>query len=188
MVNFSDTGSHYPACADERMLITKSPLPSNTIALMSETTDSPDPAPLKQVANDLLAGATTGTLATLSDKHDGFPFASVAPYALLEGSRPLFLFSSLSVHNRNLRRNSNATLLVTEQAVGNLAAGRVSVMGTVEPVAESAVDQARETYLAAHPEAKQWISFHDFTLFQMSVIDSYVVAGFGNMGWVNDLA
>src|ERR1700741_1118853 len=68
----------------------------------------------------------TGTLATLSRKHPGHPFASVMPYALDAQGRPLLLISSMAMHTQNLAGDGRASLLVTQPgATGDpLASGR----------------------------------------------------------------
>jgi len=56
----------------------------------------------------------TGSLATLSRRHPGHPFASVMPYALDADGRPLFLISSMAMHTQNLEADARASLLVTQ--------------------------------------------------------------------------
>ena len=136
---------------------------------------------LHKIAYQLIEQRKSGVLATISVKQAGFPFASQAPFTLLERS-PLFLFSDLSVHSKNLRSSDEATLLV--QAGDDMQGSRVSFMGHVKRIEETLVDHARARYLADHPDAAQWISFGDFRFYAMSVIDIYVVAGFGKAGWV----
>src|SRR5438552_18331170 len=73
-----------------------------------------------------------GTLATLSRRHPGHPFASIMPYALDAEGRPLFLISSMAMHTQNLEADWRASLLVTQPgaaAADPLAAGRVALMG-----------------------------------------------------------
>src|SRR5207244_10829402 len=59
-----------------------------------------------------------GTLATLSRRHPGHPFASVMPYALAGTGRPLFLLSSMAMHTQNLQADPRASLLVTQPGLG----------------------------------------------------------------------
>lgn len=144
---------------------------------------------LEKTRLQLLQQNQQGSLATLSDKHPSFPFVSVAPYALIEADIPVFLFSSLSVHSRNLRRDSHASLLVSESSSdSNLSEGRVTLIGKVlpvEPEEKSRREEAASQYLKAHPASAQWMSFGDFAFYRMEIIDSYIVAGFGTMGWVS---
>src|SRR2546426_6198556 len=72
----------------------------------------------------------TGTLATLSRRYPGHPFASVMPYALDGRGRPLFLISTMAMHTQNLEADRRASLLVMQEVAGDpLAAGRVTLMG-----------------------------------------------------------
>ncbi|PYO20868.1 MAG: hypothetical protein DMD88_10385, partial [Candidatus Rokuibacteriota bacterium] len=78
-----------------------------------------------------------GTLATLSRRHPGHPFASVMPYALDGAGRPLFLISSMAMHTQNLQADPRASLLVTQPGLGPerqesgdpLARARLTLMG-----------------------------------------------------------
>src|SRR5919204_6670629 len=94
----------------------------------------------------------TGSLATLSRKHPGHPFASVMPYALDARGRPLFLISAMAMHTQNLESDARASLLVTqpEWSGDPLAAGRVTVMGTAERLRGDEMTAARDAYLARH--------------------------------------
>lgn len=151
------------------------------------------PEPKTELADTavlLLSGNDTGALATVSVKHEGFPFASQAPYAVIENAAtpsaklgvPIFLFSDLSVHSKNLRKNSKATLLI--QAGDSMQQSRVSLMGNIGPLGDDSIEEARQSYLAKHPNAAQWMSFGDFKFYAMSIVDCYVVAGFGKAGWI----
>ena len=151
--------------------------------------DRPSEDSLSAVAWALLKGNTTGTLATFSSKHAGFPFASVTTFSVSPTGDLNFFFSSMARHSKNLRSNPNASLLVTAAAGSNqdsaLASGRVSVIGRVKPIDAAELESVARSYLTANPEAKQWATFGDFEFFKMDVVDVYVVAGFGAMGWVD---
>jgi putative heme iron utilization protein len=128
-----------------------------------------------------------GSLATLSLRHPGHPFASVMPYAVDAAGRPLFLISSMAMHTHNLGADPRASLLVI-QAGGSedpLAAGRVTLMGEVRPVPAPEVPQARAAYLARHEKAKFWVDFDDFAFWRLDLGDVYFVGGFAAMDWVD---
>ncbi len=145
---------------------------------------------LTEQANLLLNQSSSGSLATHSLKHPGFPFASLVQYATSENGDPILLLSSMATHNRNIQLNNHASLLITANPNGSesnsdLSAGRLTLIGTVEPILDDQLLAAGETYLSKHPEAQQWISFDDFQLNQLTIFDAYLVAGFGSMGWVS---
>ena len=137
-------------------------------------------------ARTLLYQGRTGTLATLSRRHPGHPFASIMPYALDETGRPLFLISSMAMHTQNLGGDARASLLVTQPgAAGDpLASGRVTLMGRAVRLAGDEIAAARSAYLAAHANASYWVDFEDFSFWRLDVDDVYFVGGFAAMGWV----
>lgn len=140
---------------------------------------------LLKTAHQLLTTQKFGTLATQSLKQPGYPYCSVMPYAVSPTGAPIFLISSLATHTRNLNSNPNASILVTEPSPTPLRVGRVTLLGKVEQVDDSELELAKVLYKKAHPDAQQWGGFHDFRFYQLNVIDVYVVAGFGSMGWRN---
>lgn len=146
----------------------------------------PEPTFAERVRT-ILCQARTGTLATVSKKHPGHPFASLMPYALDEGGRPLLLISALAVHTQNLKADARASLFVTQPGTPwePLAAGRVTLMGAAGPVPEPEVVAARAAYLARQENAAHWADFGDFAFWRLEVSDVYFVGGFGAMGWVD---
>jgi putative heme iron utilization protein len=128
----------------------------------------------------------TGTLATLSRRHPGHPFASVMPYALDDAGRPLLLISSMAMHTQNLEADARASLLVTQPDwTGDpLAAGRLTLMGEARRVPDPDAAAARERYLARHERARYWADFEDFGLWRLDLADLYFVGGFAAMDWV----
>src|SRR5262245_56663699 len=110
-------------------------------------------------ARTLVHQGRTGTLATLSRRHPGHPFASIMPYALDADGRPLFLISSMAMHTQNLAGDGRASLLVTQPgATGDpLASGRVTLMGRAERLDRNAAGDVRAAYLAAHANAVYWV-------------------------------
>jgi heme oxygenase (biliverdin-IX-beta and delta-forming) len=137
-------------------------------------------------ARTLVHQGRTGTLATLSRRHPGHPFASIMPYALDAEGRPLFLISSMAMHTQNLGEDARASLLVTQPGVAGdpLASGRVTLMGRAQRLTGDDVAAARSAYLAAHANAAYWVDFEDFSFWRLDVDDVYFVGGFAAMGWV----
>ncbi len=134
-----------------------------------------------------------GTLATLSRRHPGHPFASVMPYALDGAGRPLFLISSMAMHTQNLQADPRASLLVTQPGLGPelqesgdpLARARLTLMGEARVVPPGEASAARAAYLTRHAQAKHWVDFEDFAFWRFEVVDLYFVGGFAAMDWVS---
>jgi heme iron utilization protein len=127
-----------------------------------------------------------GTLATLSRRHPGHPFASVMPYALDDAGRPLFLISTMAMHTQNLEADPRASLLVTQPGWDGdpLAAGRLTLMGDARRVPAADAAAARDRYLARHERARYWVDFEDFGFWRLEITDLYFVGGFAAMDWV----
>lgn len=151
----------------------------------ADTPSVPEPT-FAERARTLAYLGRTGTLATLSRRHPGHPFASVMPYALDDAGRPLMLISSMAMHTQNLEHDARASLLVTQPGWSGdpLAAGRLTLMGHARRVAEADVAAARERYLARHERARHWVDFDDFALWRLDLADLYFVGGFAAMDWV----
>lgn len=152
-----------------------------------------DPSPVPEPshaerARTLLARTGEGTLATRSRRRPGFPFASLMPFALDTEGHPLILVSGLAVHTQNLKKDDRASLLVREPQSEDrdaLGLARVTLMGRTPEVPDGAVEEARGRYLSAHPNARYWVDYPDFSFRRMEVEEVYYVGGFGVMGWVS---
>ena len=147
---------------------------------------APAPSPAERAATLVHLGRT-GTLATLSRRHAGHPFASVMPYALDEARRPLFLISSMAMHTQNLESDARASLLVAGPGAAEdpLAAGRVTLIGDARRVPDAEIACARERYLARQSRAAAWVDYGDFAFWRLEVLDVYWVGGFAAMGWID---
>jgi putative heme iron utilization protein len=137
-------------------------------------------------ARTLVYLSRIASLSTLSRKQPGFPFGSVMPYGLDDHGRPIFLVSTMAMHTQNLQADPRASLLITQEASDGepLGASRITLVGSVLPVPDTEVAEARELYLARHANSKYWVDFEDFSFYRMHVVDVYYVGGFGVMGWV----
>jgi len=128
----------------------------------------------------------TGSLATLSRRHPGHPFASVMPYALDAGGCPILLISAMAMHTQNLEADARASLLIAQPGwTGDpLAAARLTLMGAARRVPEAEAPTARAAYLERHERARYWADFEDFSFWRLEIADLYFVGGFAAMDWV----
>lgn len=151
----------------------------------SDAPSVPEPT-FAERARTLVHLGRDGTLATLSRKHPGHPFASIMPYALDGDGQPIFLISAMAMHTQNLESDARASLLVTQPgAAGDpLASGRVTLMGRAHRLGGDERDGVRPIYLGAHPNAAYWVDFEDFSFWRLVLDDVYFVGGFAAMGWV----
>ncbi len=151
----------------------------------SDAPPVPEPSYAER-ARTLVHLGRAGTLATLSRRHPGHPFASIMPYAVDERGNPLVLISTMAMHTQNLQSDARASLLVAQPdwAGDPLAAGRVTLMGEARPLPAGERAAARTTYLAVHENARYWVDFDDFAFWRLDVSDVYFVGGFAAMDWV----
>jgi putative heme iron utilization protein len=138
-------------------------------------------------ARALVESRGFGILCTQSAKMPGYPFGSLSPYATSPDGWPIFLFSRLAVHTKNIGVDPKGALLVFDPAAeaDALNSARVNLVGRIQALAEPDVPACRDRYLAVHPEAAQWVGFGDFGFYRLEMVDIYYVGGFGVMGWVD---
>ena len=141
---------------------------------------------MTQTLRELLAAERNGVLATLSARRDGWPFASVTPFALSSAGDPLLLLSELAEHTRNIRNDPRASLLVQDGAsVADPQSGaRVTLLGVVEALPSQERSVAETAYVTRHPQAAEYLTLADFHLFVLRVSEARLIAGFGDMGWI----
>src|SRR5664279_1305559 len=138
-----------------------------------------DFAPL-ETAKSLLRVIRAGTLATL-DRNSGHPFASLVNVATDVDGAPLILVSRLATHTANLENDGRASLLLAETGKGDaLAHPRLTVLGTMAPVARDSVDapRIRRRFLARHPKSELYADFGDFAFWRMAVVSAHLNGGF----------
>lgn len=133
----------------------------------------------------LLQRERHGVLSTLHHQFAATPFGSLAPYALTAEYEPVFLFSQIAEHTKNLAAQPRASLLVQDAAHGGnpLAHARVTLLGTAEAPGGAERAALLAAYLARFPEAASYASAHDFHPFVLRVERVRWIAGFGAMGW-----
>jgi hypothetical protein len=139
-----------------------------------------------RLARELMARQRVGVLATVSARHGGAPFTSLAPFAVSARGEPLLLLSALAQHTRNLDADPRASLFVHDPAAAAddpRTAPRLSVYGRVRRVAAADEPDARARYLARHPEGRGLLAL-DFALFELVVEEAQLVGGFAAAGWI----
>lgn len=140
-------------------------------------------AELAREARRFLYQCPFGILSTISVAMPGYPFGSVAPYALDPDGRPLILISDLAQHTINIKRDPRVSLLVLDTEVTDpLPEARLTWIGEAEPATEDA--EAAAYYLARHPQAALYFQSHDFTLYRIACRRVRYIGGFGIITWI----
>ena len=146
---------------------------------------------LARRARTLLHNQHQGVLSTISLHRAGYPYGSLTPYALSRAGAPLILISALAAHTQNLIADPRASLFVAADAgpAGDpQAETRISVLGRFARVAPGDEADARARYAARLPRAAANSQTRDFQIWEMSVEEVRLVAGFGQIGWLDGAA
>lgn len=160
---------------------------------LSEGGDGPSGPPVAEPTHaervrTLVSGTNRGFLSTLCQDPAGYPFGSVATYALDERGRPLLFVSTMAEHTRNAKADARASLLAAEdvpEGSDPLAVGRATLIGDLTEVTGDERDPVRDTYLAANPASSYYIDFGDFGFWRLEVQSIRYVGGYGRMSWVD---
>ena len=129
----------------------------------------------------LIEGQQIASLGTL---HDGDPFVSMVPFAVLpEGAGLVIHVSALASHTKDMLANSAVSLMVTaeaEEGVPAQARARVTIQGDAVQIPEDAPIHAiaKRIYLARFPQSAQTFELGDFALFAIRPKMARYVGGF----------
>jgi len=151
------------------------------------TPPAPEPSHAER-CRTLVAGSNRGALSTLAADPAGYPYGSVASFALDDRGNPLFLISLMAEHTQNAIRDPRGSLLVTEpvpEGAEPLASGRVTVLGPLTEVVDTERAAVRDRYLEANPTSAYYIDFGDFAFYRLDVLSIRYVGGYGRMSWVD---
>ena len=164
------------------------------MALMAPSDPTPPAAThapdLATRARDLLRRERQAVLSTLSVHRPGYPYGSLTPYALSRRGAPLILISALAAHTTNLSADPRASLFLgsSEEDGDPQAGSRISVLGRFARVAADEEPDARARYTARLPRAAANSQSNDFRLWEMTVEEVRLVAGFGQIAWLDGAA
>lgn len=146
-------------------------------------------------ARSLVAYSTGyATLATNSAALEGYPSAALVGYALDAAGLPVFCFSAMSTHTKDLvaaertcTEGGKAALCVTANGFKGAADGRVTLIGDVKRVSaeQAEADGLPALYRSKHPNAF-WADFGDFSYFRMHNLKAVnYVGGFARAGSIS---
>ena len=134
-----------------------------------------------QSLRQLLRGQQVASLGTL---HDGAPYVSMVPFALLpDASAFVIHVSQLSSHTNDMLDSPRVSLLVvTADTAGTpaQALARVTVQGQAAhyPASTPGYSVAQEAYLSRFPGAVNTFALSDFALFAIRPLSLRFIAGF----------
>ncbi|XP_031499344.1 uncharacterized protein LOC116263734 isoform X2 [Nymphaea colorata] len=146
------------------------------------------PRPALAVRN-LMEQARFAHLCTLMSRmhhqREGYPFGSLVDFASDSMGHPIFSFSPLAIHTRNLLVDPRCTLVVQAPGWSGLSNARVTIFGDVYPLPADKQEWAHQHYTAKHYQgaSQQWGNLYYYRM--ESISDIYFIGGFGTVAWVD---
>lgn len=136
------------------------------------------------IARRLLNHQSVGVLSTHSIDVEGYPFGSIAPYALNYESEPVILISDLAQHTHNIKKNNKVSLTVFDQCTDDAQSNaRLTWIGDAELI-DPAVTEVRDRYLRYFPSAESYFQTHDFSFYRIRLRRARFIGGFGQIFWI----
>ena len=137
-----------------------------------------------RTARQLLYHQSVGVLSTHSIDVEGYPFGSIAPYALNHDGEPIILISDIAQHTRNIKRNNKVSLTVFDPRADDPQAGsRLTWIGDAESI-DSSDAGSRDRYLRYFPSAESYFQAHDFSFYRIRLRRARFIGGFGEIYWI----
>ncbi|MGH9886633.1 MAG: HugZ family protein [bacterium] len=137
-----------------------------------------------------LLSASIATLSTIAAEREvaGWPFGSLAPYALRADGTPVILLSEIAQHTKNLRRDPRLSVFVCDPrpAGDPQASWRVTILGRARPLErdEPGLEEIQARYRERVPNAPSYLGTHDFTYFALEPVRVRAIGGFGAIRWL----
>ncbi|PIN23874.1 Cellular repressor of transcription [Handroanthus impetiginosus] len=124
-------------------------------------------------------------MSRMHHRREGYPFGSLVDFAPDHMGHPIFSFSPLAIHTRNLLADPRCTLVVQIPGWSGLSNARVTIFGDVHPLPEEQQEWAHKLYIAKHQQgpSQQWGNFYYFRM--QNISDIYFIGGFGTVAWVD---
>ncbi|XP_051148061.1 uncharacterized protein LOC127263130 isoform X2 [Andrographis paniculata] len=124
-------------------------------------------------------------MSRMHHRREGYPFGSLVDFAPDPMGHPIFSFSPLAIHTRNLLADPRCSLVVQIPGWSGLSNARVTIFGDVYPLPEDQQEWAHRHYIAKHHQgpSQQWGNFYYFRMQKIS--DIYFIGGFGTVAWVD---
>ena len=135
-----------------------------------------------ETARRFVRAHQSGVLSTISQRVEGFPFGSVAPFMLDQTGCPVILISTLAEHTKNIDADPRVSLIVQPYSPDMQIAGRVTLLGRARRLDDKSALGPR--YLRFHPQAESYFAMHDFHFYRIEPVRVRFIGGFGKIHWV----
>jgi heme iron utilization protein len=134
----------------------------------------------------LFANERAAVLCTAHASHDGWPYGSIVPYALLETGDIAVFLSDISEHSQNLLGDPRATVFLADpNARDNPQSGarHAMLVRAYRPEGKETAS-CESAYFARFPDAESMRSAHGFDIWILECQRIRWIAGYGEMGWI----
>ena len=138
-------------------------------------------------ARKFLRSTRSGILSTHSTRCEGYPFGSVAPFALDHNCQPIILISNIAEHTKNIAANPKVSLLVFAGAEDLQANARLTLLGEAVKIYKDDDADLRARYLRYLPQAASYFDMHDFSFYRIHIHQARYIGGFGKMSWLSEI-
>ena len=131
-----------------------------------------------------MRGAATAVLSSRLGP-GGWPYGSLVLAACAHDASPILLISSLAQHTRAIAEDDRVSLLFdgTRGLDNPLTGPRLTVLGRARR--DDSPTGHRERFLRRHPSAADYVDFGDFAFYRVVVERAHLVAGFGEIHWID---
>ncbi|QWK80655.1 pyridoxamine 5'-phosphate oxidase family protein [Ochrobactrum sp. BTU1] len=137
-----------------------------------------------KLAYELIRSSNIATICTL-DSETGYPLCSLVNMAAHYDGRPLFYFSNLSLHTRNILVNPKVSLLISPSGSSELPRTvRISLVGQVDLVEDDGGDFKRR-YIEYNPQMASYPTVPGFHFFVMTIEAVHLIDGAGGPTDIN---
>lgn len=145
---------------------------------------SAEETPGRRVRSLLRQTPRAGLASIMAGEGPAWPYVSLVLVAPDHDASPLLLLSDLADHTKNLKSEPRAALLFdgTGGWRDPLAGPRASLLGRIGPCDDA---RLKARFLARHPSAAVYAEFTDFHLYRMAIERAHLVAGFGEIHWLD---
>lgn len=134
----------------------------------------------------LWAGRFQGVISTQSAAEPGYPFGSLVPYCLDRAGRPIFLFSHLAQHARNLEADPSCAFTLSEPVPGDVQQGqRLTCIGECAPIAGPDLAAIRR-YLHYFPAGQMYYEQLNFRPYRLQPRRFHYNGGFAMARWLGN--
>lgn len=141
---------------------------------------------LSTEARKFLRSTRSGILSTQSQRFEGYPFGSVAPFVLDHQCQPVILISTLAEHTKNIAANPKVSLLVFAGAEDLQANARLTLLGEAVKIDKDQDANLKARYLRYLPQAAGYFDMHDFSFYRICIHHARYIGGFGKMTWLTE--